>query len=89
MGNSDKLFTGLEVNFVELIFKRLNLTAEYNVSPNAKDSYSQMFIQTIQQLESASSDFAIGVLHYISRTIHAGEPTIPHLYIKLSWYVPC
>jgi hypothetical protein len=31
MENSEKYYTGLEVSFVELIFKRLNLTAEYNV----------------------------------------------------------
>ena len=89
MENSDKRYTGLEVNFVELIFKRLNLTAEYNVSPNTKHSFHPLFIETLGQLEIASSDVAIGTLPFISRSFHFAEATVPHLHIKLSWYVPC
>jgi hypothetical protein len=89
MENSDKHYTGLEVKFVELIFKRLNLTAEYSVSPNTKDSYFPLFRETIQQLEPASSDIAIGVLPFHSSFIGIAEATIPYLYIRVSWYVPC
>jgi hypothetical protein len=86
---SDKRYTGLEVNFVELIFKRLNLTAEYIVSPNRKESYILMLMQTVGQLEPASSDTVIGALPLHSYTIHAAENTIPYVYVKFSWYVPC
>jgi len=89
MENSEKNYTGLEINFVDLIFKRLNLTAQYIVSPSTKDSYSQMFIQTIQQIEPAPSDIPVGVLLFISREIYAVEATNPYLHIKFSWYVPC
>jgi hypothetical protein len=89
MEMSENNYTGLEVNFVELIFKRLNLTAEYNVSPNTKDSYYRMFMQTLGQLEPASSDIAIGVLPLQSGAIHVAEATIPYIYFKFSWYVPC
>ena len=85
----DKRYTGIEVNFVELIFKRLNLTAEYNVSPNMKGNNYQMLIQTVAQLEPASSDIAIGVLPLHSGSIHVAEATIPHFYVGFSWYVPC
>jgi hypothetical protein len=89
MENSDKHYTGLEVHLVELIFKRLNLTAKYNVSPNRTDNFFPLFIKTIERIESASSDIAIGVLPPISRFLHLVELTIPHLHVKLSWYVPC
>jgi hypothetical protein len=89
MENSEKRYTGLEVNFVELLFKRLNLTAEYNVSPNTKNSFYRIFMQTIDQLEPASSDIALGVLPVHSGTINVAEATIPYVYMKYSWYVPC
>jgi hypothetical protein len=89
MENSDKRYTGFEVNFVEFIFKRLNLTAEYNVSPKTKDSNYRMFMHTVGQLEPASSDIAIGVLPLHSDTIQVAEATIPFLYTTIKWYVPC
>jgi hypothetical protein len=89
MENFDKQYTGLEVNFVELIFKRLNLTAEYNVSPNRTDNFYPLFLQIIGRIDPSSSDIAIGVLPSISRISHFVETTIPHLHVKLSWYVPC
>jgi hypothetical protein len=89
MEDSDKRYTGLEVNFVELIFKRLNLTAEYNVSPNTKNAYYPMFTESIEQLEPASSDIAIGILPFQGSIVGFAETTIPYLYITVSWYVPC
>jgi hypothetical protein len=89
MENSYNNYTGLVVKFVEIVFKRLNLTAEYNVSPNTKDSYYQMFMQTVGQLEPASSDTAMGVLPLHIHTIPFAEATIPYVYTTLSWYVPC
>jgi len=89
MENSEKNYTGLEINFVELILKRLNLTAEYNVSPNTKDAYYPLFEETIRQIEPASSDIAIGVLPFHASIIGIVEATIPYLYITVSWYVPC
>jgi len=86
---SDKNYTGLEVNFVQLIFTELNLTAQYIVSPNRKETIYPMFIRTIEEIDPTSSDIAIGVLPFYSLTIYAAEPTIPYLFIKLSWYVPC
>jgi hypothetical protein len=89
MENSEKRYTGVEVNFVEFLFKRLNLTAEYNVSPNTNNTYYVTFMQTIGQLEPASSDIAIGGLALHSSPINVAEATIPYLHVKLSWYVPC
>jgi hypothetical protein len=83
--NSHKPYTGFEVNFVEIIFKRLNLT----VSPHTRDPYYRMFMHTIGQLERASSDIAIGGLPLHTSTIHFAETTIPHVYSIISWYVPC
>jgi hypothetical protein len=42
MENYETNYTGLEVNFVKLIFKRLNLTAEYTVSPQQSFSSSNV-----------------------------------------------
>jgi len=89
MENSDKLYDGIEVNFINLILKRLNLTAEYNVSRNRTHLFIPLFMQTIRQLEISSSDFAIGVLPFISLINQVVENTFPHFHIKLSWYVPC
>jgi ABC-type amino acid transport substrate-binding protein len=89
MENSEKRYTGLEVILVELIFKKLNLTAEYNVSPNTRYAYFPLFKDSIQQLESASSDIAIGVLPFHASIIDIADATIPYLYIRVSWYVPC
>ena len=47
---SDKNSTRFEVNFVELTFKRLNLTAEFIVSPNMKNFYLRMFVLTVGKL---------------------------------------
>jgi hypothetical protein len=89
MENSEKKYTGLEVNLVDLIFKRLNLTAEYNVSPNTMDAYYPLFVQTIDKIEPGSSDIAIGVLPLHSSIIGIAEATIPYFYITVSWGVPC
>jgi hypothetical protein len=61
---SDSNYRGLEINFVELIFRRLNLTAQYIMLPNTKDIFHPMFIRTIQQVEPSSSDIAIGLLTF-------------------------
>jgi hypothetical protein len=84
---SENNYTGLEVNFVELIFNRLNLTAQYIVSPHTKDSYNRMIMHHGEQLEPSSSDIAVGFLPLHSHAI--AEATIPYLYVKFSWYVPC
>jgi len=84
MESADNNYTGLEVSFVELLFTRLNLTAEYNVSPNTKDAYYRMVMNTIVQLEPASSDIATGSLPLHSGTIQVAETTIPYLYVKFS-----
>jgi len=89
MENSEKLYTGLEVKFVDLIFKRLNLTAEYIVSPNTKDNFYPLFAESIQQLEPASSDIAIGSLPFHASIFGIAEATIPYLNIRVTWYVPC
>jgi len=80
MENSDNNYTGLEVNFVELIFKMLNLTAQYIVSPYTKYSYYQTIMQTVEQIEHSSSDIAVGLLPLHSHAI--AEATIPYLYVK-------
>jgi len=84
MENSDNNFTGLEIILVELVFKRLNLTAQYIVSPNRKDTFHPMFILTIARIEPSSSDTAVGLLPFQSHTINGAEPTVPYLSIKLS-----
>jgi len=89
MESSYNNYTGIEVKVVDIIFKRMNLTAQYNVSPNTKDSYYRMFMQTVGQLEPASSDNVIGVLPLHSSTIQVAEITINYVSMKLSWYVPC
>jgi hypothetical protein len=86
---SDNNYTGLEVHFVEDIFKKLNLTAQYIVSPNEHHSFCKKFFNTITQLESASSDIAIGVLPFDRSDTDAVESTIPYLHTKVTWYVPC
>jgi hypothetical protein len=85
MENSDKRYKGFEVNFVEFIYKRLNMTAQYIVSPNSpntKESYCRIFTQNVGQLEPPFSDIAVGVLPLHSDTIHVAEAKIPYLYIK-------
>jgi hypothetical protein len=89
MENSEKSYTGLEVDFVDFMFKRLNLTAEYIVSPNMKNDLNLMYIQTVGQLENASSDIAIGDLPVHPILTDIAEITVPLFHIKLSWYVPC
>jgi hypothetical protein len=89
MENSDKRYTGLQVNFVELMFKRLNLTAKYTVSPNPKGYFSRMILQTVRKLQPASSDVAIGILPLHSHIIQVAEASIPFFYVKISWYIPC
>ena len=89
MENSHKHYTGLEVNLVDLIFNRLNLTADYIVSSDRRDYFYPKFIETIEQIEPASSDISIGVLPFHASITDFAEPTTAYLYIKVSWYVPC
>jgi hypothetical protein len=89
MENSEKLYTGLEVKLVDLIFKRLNLTAEYIVSQNMEENFYPLFIESIQQLEPASSDIAIGFLPFHASIFGIAEATVPYLNIRVTWYVPC
>jgi len=89
MENSEKKYTGFEVYIVELILKRLNLTAEYNVSPNRKINFILGYLQTVSQLDTSSSDIAIGLLPFHPILIDIAEATNPHIQLKFSWYVPC
>jgi len=59
------------------------------VSTSTKDSYYWIFLQTIWQLEPATSDIAVGCLTLHSGSIHVAEAPIPYIYINISWYVPC
>jgi hypothetical protein len=86
---SDKNYTGPEINFVELIFKRLNLTADYKVSSNKNQSVLHIFMHTIHQISPASSDIVVGLLPFTPHTPYVAEATSTYLHIKLSWYVPC
>jgi hypothetical protein len=86
--NSDNNYTGLEINSVDLAFKRLNLTAQYIVTPNRKDSFYRVFIQNVGQLENATSDIAVGCLPLHSHFIQIAEATIPYIYDTVLWYVP-
>jgi hypothetical protein len=85
---SDNNYTGLEVNFVEFIFKRLNLMAQSIVSPNTKDSYYRMFMQTVGQLEPSSSDISIG-FPFCIRILFKLLGTIPYVHTTVLCYVPC
>jgi hypothetical protein len=89
MENSEKRYTGLEVKLVDLLFERLNLTAQYIVSPNTKDTFYPLFTESIEQLEPASSDIAIGALPFHASIFGIAEATIPYLNIRVTWYVPC
>jgi hypothetical protein len=84
MENSEKWITGPAVTLVEFIFERLNLAAQYNVSPNTIHPYHRMIMQTLRQLEPASSDIVVGVLPLHSDIIQVAEATIPHTSIKYS-----
>jgi hypothetical protein len=48
-----------------------------------------MFMQTAGQLEPAYSDIATAVLPSHSAAIDVAEATIPYIYMKRSWYIPC
>jgi hypothetical protein len=89
METSDKNYTGLEVRFIEVIFKKLNLTAKYVISPFKRDNFYQKASDTILQIEPASSDIAIGVLPFDASQSDIAEATIPYLHIKVAWYIPC
>jgi len=59
------------------------LTAEYNVSPNTKESYYRMFMQAVGQLDN-SSDIAFGFLPLYEHTTQVAEATISYIYTKFS-----
>ena len=59
------------------------------MSANTKDNYYRMFMQSVGQLEPASSDIAVGALPSHSDNIQVAEDTIPYSYTALSWYIPC
>ncbi|GFG32931.1 hypothetical protein Cfor_04102 [Coptotermes formosanus] len=84
METSDKNYTGLEVRFIEVIFKKLNLTAKYVISPFKRDNFYQKASDTILQIEPASSDIAIGVLPFDASQSDIAEATIPYLHIKVA-----
>ena len=65
------------------------MTAEYNVSANTKYFYYRMFLQTVGQRGTVSSDIAVGGLLLHSSIIGIVEATIPYLYIRVTWGVPC
>jgi hypothetical protein len=89
MESSDKTYTGFEINIVKLMFKKLNLSAEYNIASNKEQSCCHLFTQIVERIEPESSDFAIGILPVTSHTILVAEATNPYLHMKVSWYVPC
>jgi hypothetical protein len=84
MENSDKNYTGFEINFLNIIFNRENLTAQYFVSPYNKDSYYAIFMHTIGQIEPSSSDITIGVLPFDLRIMDTLEFTILYIPFNLS-----
>ena len=59
------------------------------MSPNTKDIYYPLFTESIKQLEPASSDIAICIPPFHASIIGFAEATIPYLYIRVTWHIPC
>jgi hypothetical protein len=85
---SDLKYTGIELQYLMIIFKKLNLTEEYNEVPRKYESHYDQSFYAISQLEPASLDVSIGILPLGGMNISA-EATIPYMDFKISWYVPC
>lgn len=82
-------YTGFEINYLTVIFQKLNLTAVYNIIPYKYISHLKQFLYTIHELEQSSSDIAIGLLPFAKSDISIAETTIPYADVKITWYVPC
>lgn len=82
-------YAGFEINYLTVIFKKINLTAVYNILPYKRISHLEQFLYTIYELEPSSSDIAIGLLPFGVSDISIAESTIPYADVKITWYVPC
>jgi hypothetical protein len=82
-------YTGFEMNYIKVIFQKLNLTPVYNIIPYNHKSHFEQFLYTVRHLEPSSSDIAIGVLSFGESDIATVESTISYAEIKLKWHVPC
>jgi hypothetical protein len=82
-------YSGFEINYIKLIFQKLNLTPVYKMIPYRYYNHVDQFLYTIRQLEQSSSDIAIGVMPFGESTIAPAEATIPYTDVKILWHVPC
>jgi hypothetical protein len=88
MKTVDSKFTGIEINYLLITLKKLNLTPEYNEIPFKYKSHYEQFSYAINELEPASLDVSIGILPVGGSNVSA-EATIPYFDFKVKWYVPC
>lgn len=84
----DLKYTGLELKYLTIVFKKLNLTVEYNEIPYIFKSHYQQFYYAISKLQPASLDMSVGILPFGGINVSA-ESTRSYFDFKLKWYVPC
>jgi hypothetical protein len=89
MEKSSGEYTGLEINYIEILFQKLNLTPVYNILPYKYKSHFDQFHYTIRHLEPSSSDIAIGIMPFGESGTSTAESTISYADVKIKWYVPC
>lgn len=81
-------YRGIEIEYLHLLSKDMNMTLEFRTPPEGKleDRFYKAFSEAV--LEGVS-DIAIGCLWIHPVMIYYGEPTIPYMFSRIKWFVPC
>jgi hypothetical protein len=81
--------TGLEINALLFILKRLNATVMYSIDPLIMKSPTVKITALIDGLESGSAKIALGALPLRLFISEYADPTVPYFHTTVQWIVPC
>lgn len=85
--NETYTFEGYEIECLNLLSKAMNMTLVFRV-PRQGD-FQNSREEMLRNVSKGLSDVTIGSLGITTNFVSLGDPTIPHLYTAVRWWVPC
>ena len=81
-GNKQK-FSGIELNILRCILRKLNLSLEYRFIASTNKTYFENTADKIEETVSGDTDIAVGGLTVSDRFILRADCTLPYLEYAL------
>ncbi|KDR17222.1 hypothetical protein L798_08949 [Zootermopsis nevadensis] len=86
-GNATYKFRGLEIEYLLLVSKALNLTLEFRLITDSVLTFP--IGSAVNMVLDGLADISIGRMFHLAQYVGIAEPTIAFMFDTIKWYVPC